>query len=343
MEMVLFYPTVIIHPPFLYGLELPHGLLLEQVKGKLLNGRLEEFVPDQLPTRDIMVSLIYKELAEGRGTRHGGVFLDASKSSLSGDALKDSLMAYLPEKYAYLLKYGIDITKEPLEVAPMAHYTLGGIRINADCETNVGGLYAAGEVEGNVHGANRLAGNALPETQVFGAKAGEKSAQWAKEHDLMHWDREEVEREIERIEAFLQPKEGSFIPSKLMAKLQDIMWKYVGINRNGKGLEKAIRKIERIKRKELPRISTPPIRKFNLSWIDALEFSHMLELCHMVARSALMREETRGHHFRLDFPEADNKNWVKHIIIRKEGEGIRIWTEPANEKKQQKVNNQRSK
>lgn len=176
---------------------------------------------------------------------------------------------------------------------------------------------------------------------MFGAKGGEKAAQWAKEHDFMRWDREEVQREVVRMKAFLQPKEGSLIPSRCMATLQDIMWKYVGVNRNSKGLEKAIRKIERMKRKGLPQLTAPLIQKFNLSWVEALEFAHMLELCQMVARSALMREETRGHYFRLDFPERDDKNWINHILIRKEGEGMRLWTEPANEKEQQKVNNHR--
>jgi succinate dehydrogenase/fumarate reductase flavoprotein subunit len=280
-----------------------------------------------------MVSLIYKELAEGRGTGHGGVFLDVSESPLSGDALRDSLMAFLPEKYSYLLKYGVDIARQRLEVAPMAHYTLGGIKINADCETAVRGLFAAGEVEGNVHGANRLAGNALPETQVFGAKAGEKSSQWAKENDFVPLIPGELGIEVERVEAFIQPKRNSLTPSVRMAELQDTMWKYLGINRDSRGIQKAVAEIERMKLEDLPRVVAPSIRKFNVSWVEALEFSNMLDICALVAQSALMREETRGHHFRIDFPDRDDENWLKHILIKKVGKDMRLWTEDADQKK----------
>jgi succinate dehydrogenase/fumarate reductase flavoprotein subunit len=330
MEMVLFYPTVIVYPPFLYGLELPHGLLLEQVQGKLLNANMQEFIPEQIPTRDIMVSLIYRELAEGRGTPHGGVFLDVSKSPFSGAALKKRLKTYLPEKYAHLLKYGIDLARQPLEVAPMAHFTIGGIKINADCEATVAGLYAAGEVEGNIHGANRLAGNALPETQVFGAVAGQGAARWAQGHDLIPWDIEDVESEIRRIEAVLQPRKNFLSPSRCTAKLQETMWKYLGVNRDAAGIEKAIGELERMQREDLPQLAAPAVRKFNLAWLEAIEFSHMLELSQVVARSALMRTETRGHHFRLDYPQSDDQNWSRHILAGRKGDGIRLWTEPAN-------------
>ena len=329
LEMLLFYPTVLIAPPCVRGVLVPHGLLIEQVQAKILNGRFEEFVPGRIPTRDVMNSLIYREIANGRGTPNGGVYLDLTRSSHTRDYLKSRLMTFLPEKYKYLVKNGVDLTRKPMEVAPMAHYTLGGVRINADCETSIKGLFAAGEVEGNVHGANRLGGNALPETQVFGTRAGEMSANWAKENDYQKHDLEVVEVEVKRIEALFDQKKTSVKPSGLKEKLQDIMWHHVGPARERQGLEEAVRKIKCIREQDLPRLTIPPVRIFNLQWVEALEVSHMLNLSEIVAKSALMREETRGHHFRLDFPEKGENGLIEHTLVRKEKGEIKLWTEPV--------------
>jgi fumarate reductase (CoM/CoB) subunit A len=328
-EMALFYPTAVIHPPILYGLEMPHGLLLEQVGGRLLNGSQEEFLPEDLPTRDVMVALIYRELFEGRGSPHGGVFLDVSRPETQREDARHKLMTYLPEKYNYLLKCGIDISREPLEVAPMAHYTLGGVRIDSDCQTRVGGLYAAGEAAGNIHGANRLAGNALPETQVFGAKAGQRAAQWAKEQEEIRWDDSEVMHEVNMMESFFEGREEAINPSHLKAKLQDLMWSHAGVGREEGKLKKALSEIGRMKSEDRERVVIPSIREFNLQWVDALEVSAMLDLSEMVVRSALLRKETRGHHFRLDYPERNDRDWLKHILIRKEEGKMNLWTETA--------------
>ncbi len=329
MEMALFYPTAVIHPPVLYGLEVPHGLLLEQVGGRLLNGRHEEFLPRKLPTRDVMVALIYRELFEGRGSPHGGVFLDVSRSEAQRGEARHQLMTFLPEKYNYLLKYGIDISREPLEVAPMAHYTLGGVRIDSDCQTRVGGLYAAGEAAGNVHGANRLAGNALPETQVFGAKAGENAAQWAQGQEETCWDDSELRQEVERMESFFGVNKEAINPSHLKTRLQDLMWSHAGVEREEEKLKRALEGIERMRSMELKQVAIPPVREFNLQWVDALEASRMLDLSAMVVKAALLRRETRGHHFRLDYPERNDGDWLKHILIRSEEGKMNLWTETA--------------
>jgi len=329
LEMVLFYPTVLIAPPCVRGVLVPHGLLIEQIQAKLLNGRFEEFVPGKVPTRDVMNSLIYREIAKGKGTPNGGVYLDLTRSSHTRDYLKRSLMTFLPEKYRYLLKNGIDVTRQPIEVAPMAHYTLGGIRINADCETKVKGLFAAGEVEGNVHGANRLGGNALPETQVFGTRAGEMSANWAKENDYGEQDLEAVQGELKRIGSLFAQKKNAVKPSDLKTKLQDVMWHHVGPAREKQGLEEAVRKMGILREQDLPRMTIPSMRIFNLQWVEALEVSHMIDLSEIVAKSALMREETRGHHFRVDFPEKGDSAVTKHTLVRKEKGEIKLWTEPV--------------
>jgi succinate dehydrogenase/fumarate reductase flavoprotein subunit len=332
MEMALFYPTVILYPLFLFGIELPHGLLLEgdRIQGKLLNGQGREFIPDEVPVRDVIVSLIHREISEDRGSPHGGVYLDVSRSPYSKEELRRRLLHYLPEKYDHLMKYGIDLCDHPIEVAPMAHYTLGGIRIDTSCRTNIPGLYAAGEAAGNVHGANRLAGNALSETQVFGAKAGEAAARWAEEHDQEASDDQEAEAESRRIESLMRTSPDPIQPFRFKERLQGLMWTHVGIGREEQKLREAIQEIERMRQEDLVRLSVPPIREFNLPWIEALEVQNMLDLAEMIARAALMRRETRGHHFRSDFQERDDRNWLKHILIGKDDHGMNLWTEDQN-------------
>lgn len=329
LELVLFYPTVIIHPPSIQKVLIPSGILLEQVDAKLLNGRFEEFLPDRIPTRDVMNSLIYREIADGKGSPHGGVFLDVSRSLLPRDELRKRLMDHLPEKYQYLLKYGIDIVREPLEVAPMAHYTLGGLAIDSECQTRVSGLFGAGEAEGNVHGANRLGGNALPETQVFGAKAGEIAARWAEQPNSAIWSPQEVDEEIKRMESLFDPKSNPINPTALKRKLQSIMWSHGGPVREEKTLKEGIEAILKMKEQDLPRMTVPSIREFNLQWLEALEAPKMLDLCEMVLKAALLREETRGHHFRSDFPDRNDETWLRHTIIRKERGEMKLWAKPV--------------
>ena len=334
LEMLLFYPTVLISPPCVRGVLVPHGLLIQQAQAKLLNSQFEEFVPENLPTRDVMNSLIYREIANGRGSPNGGIYLDLTRSSRSRDYVKNRLKMFLPEKYKYLLKNGVDIVRQPIEVAPMAHYSLGGLRINDNSETSIEGLFAAGEVEGNVHGANRLGGNALPETQVFGSLAGKMAASWAKEHDQKGTHLEDVEAELRRLGGLFDQKKGSVKPSHLKAKLQDIMWHHVGPAREQQGLEEAVRKIGHIREQELPQLTVPTMRTFNLQCVDALELSHMVDLSEIIVKSALARKETRGHHFRLDFPE--KRINALHTLVRKEKGEMRLWTEtvgPADQVK----------
>jgi fumarate reductase (CoM/CoB) subunit A len=318
-----------IHPPSVHGVLVPSGILLEQVDAHLLNGRFEKFLPEKIPTRDVMNSLIYREIANGNASPHGGVFLDVSRSRLPKEELRNRLMFLLPEKYGYLLKYGIDMTREPLEVAPMAHYTLGGIMIDSECKTRVFGLYAAGEAEGNVHGANRLGGNALPETQVFGTKAGEMAARWAKGHDYVGCNPQEVENEVKGMESLFEIKTDSINPTVLKRKLQSMMWSHVGPERTERTLKEAIELISRMKYQDLPRMAVPSIREFSLQWLEALEVPKMLDLSEIVAKAALLRQETRGHHFRSDFPNQDDETWLKHIIVRKERGEMKLWTRPV--------------
>ena len=276
-----------------------------------------------------MNSLIYKEIAKGQASPHGGVFLDVSQSPLPRDELRERLLDLLPEKYKYLLKYGIDMIQAPLEVAPMAHYTLGGIMIDSECCTRVPGLFAAGEAEGNVHGANRLGGNALPETQVFGTKAGEKAVQWAREHDYASWNPQEVDDEIERMNSLFEPKTNLLNPTLLKKNLQTIMWSHAGPVREERALKEAVEVISKMKEQDLPRLTIPRIREFNLQWLEALEVSKMLDLSEMVVRAALLREETRGHHFRSDFPDRNDDSWLQHTMIRKERGEMKLWTRPV--------------
>ncbi len=334
IEMLLFYPTVVIHPFSVNGVLLPSGILVEQAGAKLVNGRLEEFLPEKTPTRDVMSSLIYKEVAAGKGSPHGGVLLDLTRSPLSTDEVREKCRQLLPEKYRYLLKYGIDISDTPVEVAPMAHYTLGGIKINPKCETEAAGLYAAGEAEGNVHGANRLGGNALCETQVFGAIAGRNAAEWAGKNGHAAIDRADIEQETKKAELLFDAGARNPKPSHLKRKIQTIMWERVGPERNGAGLASAVEEIRKIREKDLPLMRVPAVRAFNLQWLEAMEVEKMADLAEIAARAAMMREETRGHHFRSDFPDRDDSVWLAHTVACKKGTEIGLWKEPVKKIKQ---------
>ena len=268
-----------------------------------------------------------RELSKGKGSPRGGVYYDLTKDHRTHEELKEAVLKFLPEKYKYLLKYGVDITKQPLEVAPMAHYSLGGIRINPDCQTRLKGLFAAGEVAGGVHGANRLAGNALPDTQVFGAIAGSAAAQYALEAGFTKMNEHLVQDQILKIQTYMEPKPNGVKPSQVKSELQELMWRLVGINREEKSLNAALSAVLQMKSDYLPRITVEPVKVFNLALIEALDLSKMLELAHLLIEAALIRKESRGHHFRLDFPEGDDQNWLKHIIFRKENGGHKLWTE----------------
>jgi len=316
MEMVQFHPTGMVYPESHRG-----QLVTEAVRGEgglLFNIKKERFMQRydpklmELAGRDVVARSIATEILEGKGTPQGGVYLDVSH--LPADLIEERLPSMLKQ----FLDVGVDIRKEPMQVAPTAHHFMGGVLINENAETNIPGLYAAGEITGGVHGGNRLGGNALADTQVFGKRAGENAAKHASKTQTPPIDKKQIEREIRKAKSFLKKKEG-VRPVEIKSKLSSLMWDKVGIFRIGKEIQEAIVEIERIKEKEIPKLCAMDNKtRYNREWIEALEIENLVTVAEMVAKAALMREESRGAHFRRDFPKIDNQNWFVNIVVKQE-------------------------
>lgn len=323
MEMMLFYPTVLIHPyTEVNGTLLQYEGLLnpEYVGGKLLNGLGEEFLPPgPLPVRDVFTRLIFEEVKEGRGSGRGGVFIDIAKSPKNREEIEALLNRLQSLPYKNLRELGIDIMKTPLEVSPGAHYTLGGIHIDEWGKTILPGLYAAGEVIGNIQGANRLSGNALAETQVFGARAGGTAAKEAAAIDNAPTpNHEEVSSELDHLESYVRPKANGLRPLEVKRKLKQLMDDHVGMPRDEAGLRQALERIQHLVEKEKPRMWAQGPRVFNNDWRDAIQVDLMLDTAETVIRSAALRTESRGHHQRADYPEPVDEWGDTHTAIRLE-------------------------
>jgi len=331
MEFVQFHPTGMVWPPGVRGI-----LVTEAVRGEggiLTNSEGDRFMknydPDkmELSSRDVVSKAIYQETQAGRGSPHGGVFLDISH--LDGEKIKKKL----PSMYEQFYKLAdLDITKEPMEVGPTTHYMMGGVKAESETQsTNVPGLYAAGEVACGLHGATRLGGNSLSDLIVFGKRAGEAAAEYALGLSAMpNINEAELTDEIEQLHAPLERTDGEN-PYAIMEELQNIMQDKVGIWRTGELMAEAIEDILKL-RERAKSTSVSGGKAFNPGWHLARDLPHMLELAETVARSAHAREESRGAHTRDDFPDRLDDTWgkVNHIVI-KSGEEAQIRQEPVPE------------
>ena len=204
--------------------------------------------------------------------------------------------------------------KDLIEVAPGAHFSLGGVYINEKCETDVAGLYAAGEVAANLHGANRVSGNALTETQVFGKQAGKLAGRHAKERRHVDLPGTQIQEEIDRIQNLRGGGQGRH-PAEVRRELQHLMDAYVSPVRTEKGLLKALERIKAIKADDLDRLKITDQVRFNYELHDALQLINMVDLAEVVIQSAMMRQESRGHHIFKDHPETQDK-WRQHTLVK---------------------------
>jgi fumarate reductase (CoM/CoB) subunit A len=288
MEMVQFHPTGAVNPFDARG-----RLVTEAVRGEggilknVLGERfMERYDPlrKELSTRDIVARAIATEVLEGRGTPRGGVYLDVTH--LPAKTIEEKLPVMLEQ----FLKFGVDIRREPMEVAPTAHHFMGGLRITPDCATTVPGLYACGEVAGGLHGANRLGGNALAETQVFGKRAGEAAGK-SRAH-ARSVDHRTLEKQADRFAAF---RKGRTNPQAVARELRAAMWKGAGIFRTAQDLEHTLGHVTALTAEPL-RAHTGP----NLAECCTVE--NMCLVASVVVRSALLRAESRGAHVRRDIP-----------------------------------------
>jgi succinate dehydrogenase/fumarate reductase flavoprotein subunit len=314
MEQVQFHPTGMVHPESAKGI-----LVTEAVRGEggqLKNSKGERFMerysPKQmeLSPRDVVARSIYTEIQEGRGTPRGAVYLDISH--------KDSKVveAKLPRMVKQFRVFAdMDITKVPMEVAPTAHHFMGGVKIRPEDNrsTTVPGLYLAGENETGVHGGNRLGGNALAETQVFGARAGRSAAAHASANALLELDQEEIRKEEARLDSLFRQGER---PQAIKHDLRELMWAKVGIVRNGGDLLLALKGIRALTERS-ERMGVTGSKRYNPEWYDAICVRSMLMVSEAIVRSALLRKESRGAHFRSDYPRRDDANWFVNVNLRK--------------------------
>ena len=316
LEMLQYYPTVVIDPPSIKGTLFQYELITDpqMLGGRLVNGRKQPFFEGKL-LRDAIVRAIWKEVREGRGTPGGGVYIDLVHSTKTREELTAALEKWQPNQFHYLRDMGFDLREALVEVATHAHYTMGGVAIDERARTTVPGLFAAGEVAGNLHGANRVSGNALAETQVFGAVAGASAAAWAAERGSRKepdstGGREEVETLLRR---WSGNREGALRPCRLRERLQEILWERCGVEREADGLAKGLREMEELETGASERMAIPGARAdgsfgpFPREALEALETWMMVSLGKRVMASALFRKETRGHHMRTDYPSlSDN-------------------------------------
>jgi succinate dehydrogenase / fumarate reductase flavoprotein subunit len=329
MEFVQFHPTGMVWPPGVQGL-----LVTEAVRGEggILRNKLgerfmERYDPKkmELSTRDVVARAIYTEVKEGRGTPHGGAYLDISHKPA------EYVKRKLPSMYHQFLELAdVDITQTPMEVGPTCHYMMGGIKVEADtAESTVPGLFAAGEAAAGLHGSNRLGGNSLSDLLVFGRRAGLAAAEHARKVQAPIIEADQV-REAER--EMLAPFERTDgeSPYDVHRDLQDAMQKNVGIFRVEEDLQVGLSEIEKL-RERAARVRVDGSRLFNPGWHLARDLTSMLTVTKAVALSAAARKESRGAHSRIDYPEYDDAWGRQNNLISRDGEEMRIRQSPTGE------------
>ncbi len=315
MEMVQFHPTGMVWPQSVLG-----SLVTEAVRaegGRLFNSKNERFMKKydpkrmELSARDVVARANFMEIMKGNTGPHGGVWLDITNRP------KGYILKRLPTMYAQFQKHcNIDISKERMEVAPTAHYSMGGISVDPlDCSTELKGLYAVGEVSGGLHGGNRLGGNSLAEIIVFGKIAGEKAAEQARTAHLSELEKSQISKEIKKIENIFEGKKVS--PKQLKAQLQETMWRHAGVVRDKKSIEEGLEKIKEIK-EQLKDMKVKKGLKKNQELITALDTMALVAVAETVIKSALIRTESRAAHYRTDFKKTNDKQWKANIYCRKQ-------------------------
>ena len=321
MEMMQFHPTGMVWPPGVRGLLVTEGVRGEG--GLLRNSEGARYMENydaekmELSTRDVVARANYTEVQEGRGSEHGGVYLDITHLGYDG------IMKKLPTMYEQFLKLAdIDISREPMEVFPTVHYTMGGIKIHPEtAASSVPGLFAAGEVAGGLHGANRLGGNSLSDLLVFGRRAGEGAAAYVEESvHSADIDDSEVLTEISRVLEPLEKKEEGESPYLIQQQLQEAMMEHANLMRDGDSLKEGLGKILALKDR-LPQISVPGSRLFNPGWHTAQDVRYLVQISEIIIRTALERKERRGAQWRLDFDGPDEELGKVNFIVSKDGQG----------------------
>jgi succinate dehydrogenase / fumarate reductase flavoprotein subunit len=363
MEFVQFHPTGMVWPPSVRGILVTEGVRGEG--GVLRNSEGKRFMFDDIPplyagqtaeseeegwrycqgdknarrppellTRDHVARCINREVKAGRGSPHGGVYLDIAwiKEKLPNSV--EHIKRKLPGMYHQFKELAdIDITQEAMEVGPTTHYMMGGVRVDPETQmSSLPGLFAAGECAAGLHGANRLGGNSLSDLIVFGKRAGDFAAAWAKEHGTGRIPEETVAAaEREAMAPFERPQSADVAPFLLHSELQDCMQDLVGIVRREEEMSRALTTIAGLKARAA-RVAVQGNREFNPGWHTALDLKSMLLVSEAITRAAIQRKESRGAHFREDFPSKDEAAGRINLIVRRGGDGsMQIVSEPVPE------------
>ena len=322
LEMVQFTGNQL-YPPWLLG---NPALLVSMCGGKYMNANGEEFMKLPLTRAETQI-LAHEEIAKGNGTERGGVFIDLTVSPLTSEEIEAQLKVSLSESIGKerwkLIKDMSADNPDPknwkIEFTPGgAHFAMGGVRINEKCQTNIEGFYAAGECTGGVQGGNRMGGNALTEIIVFGARAGRYAGEYAKNTSLVEPDESAFENEKNRLLGLFN--DNGVAPDVVWKKIASIMSEYVAVSRTEEGLNKALVELEALKKGDFARMRVPRGKVYNSLWVEAIQVIYMMDLAEMITKSALFRKESRGAHYREDFPQLDNSTPPQHTCLKmKEG------------------------
>lgn len=318
MEMMQFHPTGMVWPPGVRGLLVTEGVRGEG--GLLRNSEgdryMENYDPEkmELSTRDVVARANYTEVQAGRGSEHGGVYLDITHLGYDG------IMKKLPTMYHQFKNLAdIDISEEPMEVFPTVHYTMGGVKVEPEtCASSVEGLFAAGEVAGGLHGANRLGGNSLSDLLVFGKRAGDGASDYV-EQSTHSTDIEDdvLQTELQRILEPLEKREDGESPYLLQQELQEAMMEHANMMRNEESLKEGLGKVLALKDR-MENISVPGSRLFNPGWHTAQDVRYLITISEIIVRTALERRERRGAQWRLDYDGPDEELGKINFIVSKD-------------------------
>jgi fumarate reductase flavoprotein subunit len=325
MEMVQFHPTGLL----VKGSNTSGTLLEEGLRGAgahLYNAQGERYMERYAPevkeraTRDVVSRSGFMEIMAGRGTPNGGVYIDASVMG------PEFVMKNFPGMVERCKDYGFDLAHERVEVSPTGHFFMGGALIDPGCHTDLDGLYAAGEDAGGVHGANRLGGNGIADSTVFGGLAGDSMANDVIGRELSPFDESQVAEIVKKTEAPLGREGSDLYPLRDQMRVSN--WEKVGIIREEKGLKEGLSVIRELKEK-MSGVGIPEARSYNILWNDWLNMGNLLDVSEIVGISAMERKESRGAHYRSDFPKKNNREYLKNFFIKRQNGEIKINERPT--------------
>jgi succinate dehydrogenase/fumarate reductase flavoprotein subunit len=326
MEMVQFHPTgLLVGESGMSGTVLEEGL--RGVGGYLLNGHKQRYMAHYDPrrmersTRDVVSRSSYLEILAGRGSTHGGVYIDVSH--LGAEFVEQNF----PGMVERCRDVGFDLAREAVEVSPTAHYMMGGVKIDTTCRSNLEGLFVAGEDSCGVHGANRLGGNGVACSTVFGGVAGDHMAAYIADCEAPTASIPQARDVVARVMAPFASSGGEDV-YVLRDELKALMWEQVGLVRHASGLEAAKKALEALQQRA-QQVRIRGGTRLNAEWQEWLNLDSMCTVSQLIVASALVRQESRGSHYRSDFPESGDDASVHNIYLQWDGERLRQWTEPV--------------